>query len=409
MKGIPSEVLVLRRSALVLVLGLLGPAHAQTFHASSLSDEQQRVLQDARAHEARGDEGQAFRLYLDFLHSDHDALDVALRVAAMARARIGGAPARDLMGQIGGNPALRLAAATLSDVAERRRVLEAFVTAHPDYGPAYALLAAEYAQGRLEDQPLRDRLRERDLLSRFLGFDAQGKLAASFTDSTVLAVWLERAERRLAAIDARLSGAAAAPTANFSRSNSSWLVYLNMPEPPHDIRYRVGDDGPLVSTGVSRSIDMRTGRRNVNMHFQLPLDTPRTTIHVTYLDGAGREVGPFGIAFDPREIILKGDRKTLDDEIPGWANFADGQTGREWLYFNTLMYARCAIRKAEYGFNGPPNREFPLPPCNLSNPHASPADAQSAVKMLSDTRSVSVRLTFNDGTVETRSYRVPGR
>jgi hypothetical protein len=400
---------VLRRSTFILVLALLAPAHAQTFSDFGLSGYQQRTLQDARAHEARGDEAQAFALYRDFLQSAPDALDVALRFAAMARVRIGLAPARDLLRDMGGNPALRLAAATLSDVAARRKGLETFVTAHPDYGPAYALLAAEYAQGRFEDQPLRDRLRERELLSRFLGFDVQGKLAASFVDSTVLAAWLERAERRLAALESALSGAAAAPSAIFTRSSSSWLVYLNMPEQPAEIRYRVGNDGPFVSTGRAGSTDARTGRSSANIHFQMPLDTPTTTIHLTYRDIGGHEAGPFGIAFDPRDIILKGDRKALADEIPGWANFADGQTGREWLYFNTLMYARCAIRKAEYGFNGPPDREFPLPPCNMSNPHATPADAQSAVKMTPDTRTVSVRLTFNDGTAETRSYRVPGR
>ena len=103
-------------------------------------------------------------------------------------------------------------------------------------------------------------MRERELLSRFLGFDAKGELSASFVDSTVLAAWLERAERRLAAIDASLSGAAAAPTAKFTRSNSSWIVYLNMPEQPTAISYRIGD-GPWTSTGEAGSIDMRTGRR----------------------------------------------------------------------------------------------------------------------------------------------------
>jgi hypothetical protein len=333
---------------------------------------------------------------------------VALRFAAMARARLGLEAARAVLREVStSNPALVLAAATLSDMPFRRQALDAFVTVNPNYGPAYALLAEELGKPQFADQPLRDRLREREVLTRFLAFDAQGKLAESFVDSSVLAAWIERAERRLAVLDAALTNAAAAPSAKFSRSNSSWLVYLNMPETPVSVGYRIGDEGSFSSTGVAGSIDMRTGRRMANVHFQMPLDTPATTIHITYRDVGGNVSGPYRIAFDPREVILANDRKTLDDALPGWAIFSSGQSHREWVYFNTLMYARCAIAKAEYGFNGPPDRDFVLPPCNFANPNGTPADAQSAVKMPEDVRMVSVRLTFIDGKVETRSYRRP--
>lgn len=398
--------MLLRLSALATVL-LAVPVFAQTLKVPLLSESESSILAGARAHEARGDDQRAFEAYRQFLQSDRDTIDVALRFAAMARARLGAEAARARLAEISvTNPALVLAAATLADITVRRKLLDAFVWVHPDYGPAYALLAEEYGKPQFADQPLRDRLRERELLTRFLALDARGKLAERFVDSGVLATWIERAERRLAVLDAALTNAAAAPSARFSRSNSSWLVYLNMPETPVSVGYRLGEVGPFTSTGVAGSLDMRTGRNLANVHFQLPLDTPATAIHVTYRDIGGNVSGPYKIAFDPREVILANDRKTLDDEIPGWANFA-GQSHREWLYFNTLMYARCAIRKAEYGFNGSPDREFVLPPCNLANPNATPADAQSAVKMPDDARMIAVRLTFLDGKVETRMYKRP--
>jgi hypothetical protein len=403
------DFVLLRLSALAAVISLCVPVEAQTFNAPVLTEQDRATLADARALEARGDDQRALEAYRLFLQAGHDTIDIALRFAGMARARLGATEARALLRDMTGTPALRLARATLADVAERRRALETFVTVHPDYAPGYALLALEYGHPQLADQPLHDRLRERELTSRFLGADAQGKLAESFVDATVLAAWLERAERRLAVLDAALSGAAAAPTAKFSRANSAWLVYLNMPEQPTEVRYRVGDIGPFLSTGTGGSIDMRTGRKMANVHFQMPVDTPAATIHLIYRDLAGRESLPYRIVFDPREQIMAASRATLDETIPGWANFADGQSHREWLYFNTLMYARCAIRKAEYGFNGPPDTEFPLPPCNLANPYASPADAQSAVKMPPDVRTISVRVTFTDGTAGTRVYQRPVR
>jgi len=399
-----------RLSAAVLILAALAaPCAAETeFKVPKLSDTQSRALQDARAQDARGDEAAAFAAWRALLQTDIDAIDVALRVAAMARARLGASAAHALLAGMGGpqSQAIRLATATLAELSERRNVLDAFVAAHPDYGPGYALLAAEYSRERFEDQPLRDRLRERELLSRFLGLDAQGRLAASFFDSTALAGWLDRAERRLAALDRALSGAVAAPSASFMRSNSDWMVNLNMPEEPSEVGYRLGEGTTFTSTGYMDAVDARTGRRMVATHFSLSLETPATTIYVKYRDIDGREAGPFAIAFDPHAIILQKSRETLEADNSGWAIFTSGFT-KDWVYFNTLMETRCVIAKVEYGFDGPPAQVFALPPCEMRDPSATPADAQSAVKMGPEVKSVSVRLTLTDGTIGTRVYRRP--
>jgi hypothetical protein len=306
------------------------------------------------------------------------------------------------------SPSLGLAAATLSELGERRKALEVFVAAHPGYGPALMLLAGEYYRERIEDAPLRDRLRERELLNDFLGQDAKGTLARSFVDASVLAGWIDRAERRLAVLDASLTDARAVPGITFMRSSSAWLVNLLMPEAATEVSYRVGD-GDYRSTGNDRWSTSPTGRRVAATNFELPLDLPKTTILVKYRDLRRNEIGPFPIAFDPEKIILDDARATLDAERPGWVQFSDGETNRDWVYFNTPMQTRCAIQSLEYGFDGPPTTPFPLPPCNFANPSAEPADATSAVKMGPNVKSVSARITFIDGTVGTRSYRRPRR
>jgi hypothetical protein len=199
-----------------------------------------------------------------------------------------------------------------------------------------------------------------------------------------------------------------ARSAAFTRSNSDWMVNLNMPEEPSEITYRIGREGPFVSTGFFDAVDPRRGRRIVSTQISLPHETPPTTIFIKYRDVAGREAGPFPIAFDGNAIILRQARETLDAPGSDWVAFTTHSTW-EWAYFNTPMYNRCVIAKVEYGFDGPPRAEFPLPPCDFMNPSGTPADAQSAVKMGPEVRTVSVRLTFTDGTSGTRTFRRPAR
>ena len=403
--------MLLRPVAVALTLAALAiPAFAQGAFTTNLSPLEQAALESARGHEARGDEIQAFEAYRSFVQLDGEAIDIDLKFAAMTRARLGLDSARALFRQIGDlhGSAFRLALATLTELSERRKALEIFVTAHPSYGPGFVLLANEYYRERIEDAPLRDRLRERELLSEFLALDAKGRLAADFADSTVLAAWIDRAERRLAVLDTALTDAMAAPSVAFSSSNSSWMVNLLMPEAATEISYRVGD-GPYRRTANNQWAESPIGRQMPSTNFDLPLDTPKTTNLVKYRDLRRNEIGPFPIAFDPEKIILDNARATLEAEWPGWVQYSDGETNKDWVYFNTPMQTRCAIKSLEYGFDGPPNTPFPLPPCNFANPSAEPADANSAVKMGPNVRSVSARITFLDGTVGTRSYRRPKR
>jgi hypothetical protein len=399
----------LRFPALALLIAFTIPAHSQSLTAPPLAEAEKRALADARSAEMRGDEALAFEAYKNLLQSGRDSVDVALHLSGIARVRLGAKEARALLHAMGTqNPAVSLAAASLAELSERRKALVTFVAAHPDYGPGFALLAKEYRRDRIDEQPLRDRLREHELLGRFLALDTQGKLAASFVDATVLATWLEQAERRVAALETSLSGAAAVVTASFSRSNSDWTINLNMPEEPSEVMYRLGEGSIYRSTGYLDATDSRTGRKIVKTYLSVSLETPATTILVKYRDLDGHEAGPFRIPFDPHGTILRQERETLDAEKSDWVVFTTGFTS-DYAYFNTPMYTRCVIKKLEYGFNGPPSTEFPLPPCDFDDPSGTPADAQSAVKMGDDVTTVSARITFIDGTAGTRVFRRPSR
>jgi hypothetical protein len=69
------------------------------------------------------------------------------------------------------------------------------------------------------------------------------------------------------------------------------------------------------------------------------------------------------------------------------------------LYYTHLISYRCAIEHAEMGLDeGPLVIDLPLPPCDEMNPHAVPADMRPYAHLPKGVRSVSVQLTYADGT-----------
>jgi hypothetical protein len=68
---------------------------------------------------------------------------------------------------------------------------------------------------------------------------------------------------------------------------------------------------------------------------------------------------------------------------------------------------RCGIRQVRIGLNSAvPDRALTLPPCNLRDPMAIPGDAQPYLKVAPTTASVSVEITYQDGSVsEVKTFR----
>jgi hypothetical protein len=188
-----------------------------------------------------------------------------------------------------------------------------------------------------------------------------------------------------------------APIANFTRSNAGWTVTLSTPEPATAISYRVGDKGAFRDTGLLDVLDQRTGQRMPNPSFQLSGKAQAAVIQVRYQTSEGAMVGPFPIRFDPDVALFDTQRKALESIWPSWVEF------REFngllVYFTTLTSYRCAITEVRYGLDGAdPLRRFDLPACNAKDPYSIPENANLILKVPPSTKSISVRITWRDGT-----------
>ncbi|WP_158814482.1 caspase family protein [Methylocapsa sp. S129] len=188
-----------------------------------------------------------------------------------------------------------------------------------------------------------------------------------------------------------------APIANFMRSNAGWTVTLSLPEPATAISYRIGDAGEFKPTGVADYIDQRTGQRAPNPSFPLSSKAAATIIQVRYETPDGASVGPFPIWFDPEAALFR-EQKQILEQMPGnWVEFRD--FNGTLIYFTTLVTYRCAIAELRYGLDdGKPLQRYDLPGCNAKDPFSVPENAKLYLKAPPKTKSVSLQITWRDGT-----------
>jgi hypothetical protein len=197
-----------------------------------------------------------------------------------------------------------------------------------------------------------------------------------------------------------------APIAMFSRQNSGgWTVVFSIADPTLGISWRMGEGGDFRETGFLDTLDPRTRKRMPNPSIELAADAPAGTIQVRYVDLSGELQGPFPIKFDPQAALIREQRKILDMTTTSWLSF------REFngllVYYTHLMSYRCAIRELRVGIDTTvPDKVLKMPPCDPRDPSAIPHDAQPYVKLPPATKSVSVELTYQDGSVsEIKSFR----
>src|ERR1700744_508949 len=196
-----------------------------------------------------------------------------------------------------------------------------------------------------------------------------------------------------------------APIAVFSRHNGGWTVVFSILDPALGMSWRIGDSGDFRETGFLDTLDPRTRKRIPNPSIELAADAPAATIQVRYVDASGEMQGPFPIKFDPEAALIHDQRKILDMTATSWLSF------REFngllVYYTQLMSYRCAIREARIGIDTPvPDKGLKMPPCDPRDPSVIPADATPYLKLPPATKSVSVELTYRDGSVyEIKSFR----
>jgi uncharacterized caspase-like protein len=196
-----------------------------------------------------------------------------------------------------------------------------------------------------------------------------------------------------------------APIAMFSRHNGGWTVVFSIADPTLGISWRMGEAGDFRETGFNDTLDPRTRKRMPNPSIELAADAPAATIWVRYVDVSGEMQGPFPIRFDPEAALIHDQRKILDMTATSWLSF------REFngllVYYTHLMSFRCAIREARIGIDtAVPDKVLKMPPCDPRAPSEIPANAQPYLKLAPSTQSVSVELTYRDGSVsEIKSFR----
>lgn len=196
-----------------------------------------------------------------------------------------------------------------------------------------------------------------------------------------------------------------APIAMFSRHNGGWTVVFSIADPTLGISWRMGEAGDFRETGFIDALDPRTRKRMPNPSIELPADAPAATIQVRYVDANGEMQGPFPIRFDPEAALIRDQRKILDMTATSWLSF------REFngllVYYTHLMSYRCAIREVRVGIDSAvPDKVLKMPPCDPRDPSVIPHDAQPYLKLAPATKSVSVELTYRDGSVsEIKSFR----
>jgi hypothetical protein len=196
-----------------------------------------------------------------------------------------------------------------------------------------------------------------------------------------------------------------APIAMFSRHNGGWTVVFSIADPTLGISWRMGEAGDFRETGFIDTLDPRTRKRMPNPSIELPADAPAATLQVRYVDTNGEVQGPFPIRFDPEAALIRDQRKILDMTATSWLSF------REFngllVYYTHLMSYRCAIREVRVGIDSTvPDKVVKMPPCDPRDPSVIPHDSQPYLKLAPATKSVSVELTYRDGSVsEIKSFR----
>jgi hypothetical protein len=217
---------------------------------------------------------------------------------------------------------------------------------------------------------------------------------------------LPQQEQKLAALP--VMPTSPQPLTSFMRSNAGWTVNVSLPEAATQFGYRIGDQGSFTDAGFIDALDQRTGQRMPKTYFELPPDQGKTKLYVTWRDKRGEQADIVTINFDPQAALADSEKKILEELWTAWIDFRDWN-GAMLVYFSHLVTYRCAIHEVRYGYNGGPvDQVYKLPPCDLADPNSVPYEAKVDVKIPPKTKSMSVQLTYADGTQSpVRSFNAP--
>lgn len=111
---------------------------------------------------------------------------------------------------------------------------------------------------------------------------------------------------------------------------------------------------------------------------------------------------------DSRGPTVELARTALGATSDQWVAFRN-YNDRQWIYFTGIVTWHCALKQINYSINSEAlDQIFPLPDCNAQTPYSvDPESNPIYINMkLGDAQSVSVQITFADGTKsEINSYQ----
>ncbi len=218
-----------------------------------------------------------------------------------------------------------------------------------------------------------------------------------FLDQAVLSAWLDRAQKRDAALKTFFAEGRDRISIAFTPTNSGWIGAVSLPEPALGLDYRFGAGSEFRPTGFQQIADPRTGRPLPKSSIEFPPQTAPVELALRYTDANGLVSPVTTLTFEPRAALQRGQRENLERIAPSWLAYGTGQNSHR-LYASTLIAYRCAIEKVEIGFNGArPQEAFPLPPCDFANPGRMPPEARHFIELKPTIESVTLRLTFVGG------------
>ncbi|BCW89491.1 hypothetical protein sos41_26570 [Alphaproteobacteria bacterium SO-S41] len=360
---------------------------------------------NAIVYEERGDSASARKEYMAFAEADVDAIDVYERFARLLRVQDGRAGAREIFGDLAGRlkaPAIKLVYAMQFEDAERTKRMTDFMTANPDYGPGYFLLAQEYSEERTGGQSVADKQQEFDLLNKFLEAEKAGTLIAHFVDQQVLGAWLDKSRQRVKVLEPQLQAGRAQPSLVQSRNNQGWSVTFILPEPALKIFYRVGEEGDYIDTGSSGMISQQTGKDMPVSYIALPINQKSATIYLKYTNMNGQEMGPYELQFVAGESAIAAEHKRILEMT--WTSWFviqpnPGNPEQQLIYYTGMVSWRCGISKVMYSINSKAlDVELKMPPCDEKDPAAIPGDFMPYMESPPGFTSLWAQITYTDGT-----------
>ena len=344
----------------------------------------------------------ARRSYLAFAGFDVDAIDPYTRFATLLRVQDGKAGAREVFGALadkGKALSIKLVHILQFDDAQRLDKLNAFIAANADFAPAYFLLAQEFSEDRLGAQSLADKRSEAKALTKFVSYEKDGGLLKYFVDQTQLADWLDRSRSRLAALGDVLDPSRFAPTLTPMRSNQGWI--------DDHLAARAGDRH-LLAHGRQRSVhrhrlpgaerpDAPASRCPIRASSCPTAPRPASSRSNISISGAARPARSTSASIRRQRSSKATSRSSTSSGRRGSPSTPAAITG--WSISRRCCRYRCAIKQVHYSLNGAAlDKEIKMPPCDKKDPYAIPYDYQPYFKVADSVKSMSVQVTYTDGT-----------